>query len=609
MAKLKLRPGLSSIDQVRTVDDIVTMVEFVDWEMRCTGGQMYVIYPPDGGEPITINNSTSFGDWRTVQNARSLARKAGLFEAVDNKIIESAAESKLRADQQRERAEQLIQDINDDTAAQAATEGNTVAKRDIMELVERCQRVGWTTKALGSDKSHYIIHPPKGRPVTVHVASTVRHYPQTVIAQLTRVGLLDAEQQLEPSKIRTTTITTTDIDEQLDGDQILPGMPADEVCAEDDSEIGEPEATVPPSGVGDNPCGITEWQGVEVAEWAWSRSPFGTQDQKAVELLLEDGNVVVACIKGDYVGPTYQSVARIHRRAAHPEILSPAAKSRMRAKELSEQAAARDAADAREAQQDAHRDAYSRPGGGAPVLTLQRASRGPVPMFAPVTKGGALPDQAQRLSQLLSGAGIAERMAATAASIAPISPAVTATPPRQDPVPQLEAALPLPLPVEPETTPEPVLEPAPVRVPEPVQEVITPRRIEATPPLARVGMAQVAAKVRPASIGAQASVSIPGAGAVPLADVVAKLQQLTQGGAAATELREQNEALAAQVAELSAKLDAATRQGQALAEQCIAKDATIRNMRQDQERDAATVAAAQQLQALLGNLMTTPAAA
>lgn len=603
MAKLKLRPGLSSIDQVRTVEDIIAMVQYVEWEMRCSGGQMYVIYPPDGGEQMSINNSSSFGDWRTVQNARSLARKAGLFEAVDKKVIESAAESKLRAEQQRERSEQLIQDINDDTAAQAATEGKTVAKRDIMELVERCQRVGWTTKALGSDKSHYIIHPPKGRPVTVHVASTVRHYPQTVIAQLTRVGLLDAEQQLEPSKIRTTAITTTDIDEQVDGEQILPGMPADEVCAQDDSEIDEPEAPVLPSGVGDNPCGITEWQGVEVAEWAWSRSPFGTQDQKAVELLLEDGNVVVACIKGDYVGPTYQSVARIHRRAAHPEILSPAAKSRMRAKELSEKAAARDAADAREAEQDAHRDVYSRPGGGGPVLTLQRASRGPVPMFAPVTKGGDLPDQAQRLSQLLSGAGIAERMAATAASIAPISPAVTATPPRQDPVPQLEAVRSLPV------EPEPAPEPAPVRVPEPVQEVITPRRIEATPPLARVGMAQVAAKVRPASIGAQASVSVPGAGAVPLADMVAKLQQLTQGGAAASELREQNEALAAQVAELSAKLEAATRQGQALAEQCIAKDATIRKMRQDQERDAATVAAAQQLQALLGNLMTTPAAA
>ncbi|MET0698942.1 MAG: hypothetical protein ABWY93_04695 [Mycobacterium sp.] len=586
---------------------MIRLVEEANWRFRTNSKNMYVIYPPGSSETVTMGSFSN--DYRATRNAKSRLRRHGLFEEVDNQraLARQKAGESLSVEQAD--AELQILRLNEKTAE---AEGDAMAKKALMDLVRRCEAVNWPSKAIGMAKAHYLISPPGGkRAITIAVDSTVKDYPENVLAQLTRAGLLDAEERMpatssddhrSPSNAQAST-------------EVTPDPAVDEIPADDQ---------LAPAGVGDAPGGYRFIEGVEVAEWDYVTTPLGPKDHKSLELLLENGQFVYACIVGDFIGKSWQSVAR-HRKEKHPELLSPGAKAR-HSKKLKE------AQQIEAVMNGYHPDALpdmpppvtpvnGRRNDGPPARAASTAAtraegnalRGPAqpsPLFQPAPHGTPPPSSSERLAALLGSHNVRDR-AATAAN----TPAFSSPPPMLAPATNALAhsangggpAAHQPAP-QPATTPpsRPVAPPAAAPVsPAPPLEV---RRHE-TPPLGRVQIAGVAATARPPAtatantIGGTAAVNVPGAGKVPLADMVKRLEALKDGGEIADQLREQNAHLTATVRDLTSKLTSAQSQGQALAEQCIQKDSTIRRLRQQIEQDAATVAAANQLQTLMSTLM------
>jgi hypothetical protein len=128
------------------------------------------------------------------------------------------------------------------------------------------------------------------------------------------------------------------------------------------------------------------------------------------------------------------------------------------------------------------------------------------------------------------------------------------------------------------------------------QEMPQPRRAEAVPPTVRAGISAVAAATpKPAAV----PVPPAPAGTMNLNSMVTRMRQLAGVEAERAKLHSELEAI-------KRELETAKRQGTQLAEQCIAKDREIRRLREKAQADAATVAAAQELQKLMSSLMTGP---
>jgi hypothetical protein len=524
----------------KDMSGLVALAEQVGWSVR-KHNQQVTIYPPGDHSPVTVG--TRDGDFVAYRNARARLRRVGLFDAAVQHLLDRAADAREIVDRERTATEARIQQINTHAAAAAAEQGAPAmprGKEELHALAARCEAVGWTTRTIGNDKSHILITPPGKRPITIAFNNGQRGYLTTVIAQLTRAGLLDAEAKMG---LRAGSADSAPDDDLTDEATPGPAEPdADEPDA-DEPDAGEPETLAPaaPRGVeaqpGDVPGGITEVRGIKVAEWGPARTPVGAVDNKATELLLEDGSIVYGCHLGDFTGVSWQSVAK-HRKAMHPELLGHAA--RRRAELAAEKLAASHTVPEPTPQVPA--TTWTPPAPPPPLVSLKPAAA-PSMRFQPPTA---------------TEAPVAAPAAASA--VAPAAPA------------------------------------APAR---PVEPPMEPRRVQTAPPAVRAGISTVAAATPKPAVAPVSPAGAP----MDLPTMVARMRQLAGIEAERAKLQEENEQLRRQLDGTQRDLEVARKQGANLAEQCISKDSEIRRLRAQAKTDADAVAAAQELQKVMSQLM------
>lgn len=608
-------------------DDLFKLVQEAQWNFR-RNGDVVVCYPPEG-EPITF--SLGNGDYRVLKNNKSRFRRAGLFDTVDKLRAEQREIVAQRLAEDRDKAEQQIKNIEANN--RLIESGASVGRRDqaLHDLVKRCQDVGWRTRTVGTDQSHIVVTPPNGkRPITIACGSGVSNYATIMLTKLNKAGLAEAEaaKAEQDKQDRAEKLAADRAKGYIESAQPDHQSPGQDTVVQNGRDEQRPEpaesvvAAAPDSGTagqevaeGTGPCpgGYSRVNGIEVAEWTWALTPIKAKDRQAVELLLEDATVHYGCIQGDFVGRNWQSVAK-HRKAQHPEMRSPS--SRARAERMAAVAEANKAL----------------------LLSPSLFSAPPAAQPAPAGNVVALKhddeDYQARLRRLMGTsrvftAGDHDVIAAAEnfmagdydllddqhdddgpCAVQPEEPAVLDR--RQpDGVPTSTAT----------STPAP--DPAPptpseaVRADEqPAPRPLTPRVVNPAPPTARVGIAQMAANIttspRPqpqATLSASATVSAgapPATAAAAGVDLAAMVEKLRRFAS----MEAENRLISAELENLRAALDKAQQeatfarqQGEALADQCIAKDNTIRRLRQELQDQARDVAAARELQALMANLM------
>ncbi len=527
----------------------MAVIKQVGWSYRISKDKA-IVYPPAGG--LVVMSLKSGGDFRAARNALAQLRRAGLFDArqAQQGVRRGAADTQKRC--QLHASEQQFQST---IPGSGPGEGDSVmakSEKQLLELVERCERVGWAVRKIGVTGAHILIHPPEKRPVTIATSSKVNNYPTQILTKLTRAGLLEAESKMnfdhEADRLQRLH------DDRERNERLMPAVQdedATEQAAPEPADEAEPEPEVQRRG--DVPGGVSEVRGVAVAEWDFARTPIGATDKKTIELLLEDGTLHYSCLLGDFIGATWQAVSK-HRKGAHPELRSAAAQ-------------ARDAAAAKAAE----------------AAALAEAVVNSTPTVKAVAAGAKK---------------------TTAASKPAALPARSTPAPQQGVAGKADAAVVRLV----ERHPQPVLfsaaEPAPPATPA-TPALPAPQRIEPMPPAARVGLSSVAAVRRTPSKPVEA----PAAG-LDLPGMLQRMRELAAADAERAtlarqlaEARLQNERLQAHIADLDKRLRTYTEQGARLADECIAKDNTIRRLREKIEADAVTVSAAAELQKLMATLM------
>lgn len=589
----------SSAQEANTGEDFFKLVQEAGWKFR-RNGETVVCYPPEG-EPLTFG--LVGGDYRSLQNHKSRLKRAGLFTLVDELRTEQREIVAQRLADDREKIEQQIKDIEQSNRLNES--GEAVGRRDqaLFDLVERCKAVGWRTRTVGTDQSHIVITPPAGkRPITIACGSGVSNYATMMLSKLNKAGLAEAEAaKAEQDNRDRAEIPTTDQAGHTAEPAKVPLGDAPAVSTGNGPDCGIEE------GIGICPGGYATVDGVDVAEWTWALTPIKAKDRQAVELLLEDATVRYGCIVGDFIGPNWQSVAK-HRKAEHPELRSPSARARdERLRGIAELNRTRILTPSLFTQEPATTNAQSN------LLELKAVNEDYATRLRRLMGTGRVFTQADNAIieaagnfqagdyEILSDdddvyAGDEPTGEDRDSTTPPLLSLVTAADDKDTAGPASAAA---------------ATDDGPAAPPPVTARVVTP-----APPTARVGIAQMAASIstsgRSTRQSALAGTAMVSAGAEPaaaagagldLAAMVDKLRRFAQ-------LEAENRRLRAELDELKATADKATRelsfaaqQGQALADQCISKDNTIRRLRQELQEQQRDVAAARELQALMANLI------
>lgn len=609
------------------------LIEEAGWRWRNAGdGDGFVAYPPNGSAAVSFNPGNGNGDWRHLENNKARLRRAGLFDHVDAKRAAAREQAAGKLQQDRAQAQELIDRSDartttpaDDTDAPTVVTnndhaGDDMARRDkaLFDLVARCEAVGWRTRSVGSDRSHVVVTPPDGkRPITIACGSGVVDYLTKVEAKLKRAGLAEAEaaKAAQDQKNRLQRIADDRARNRYTDTDTAPTTQT--------TDNGQsPALAPPPAAAGDCPGGYLTVDNIEVAEWAYVKTPVGAIDRKAVELLLEDSSVRYGCILGDFIGTSWQAVSR-HRGAAHPELKPPrkSPKPRTGQPDLDPAPATRPAED-----QVLHLftlppaapAAAPVPVGsdyGARLAALLGPRRLSASDHAIITAGAtfaeaadddltavydltAVDDDDLRVDDDLTADGVlddhgpADRITADDDDTPQPATPTTATsggPATSSSGTSSTGTSSRPTPPPPDTdTPEPL-----------VARIVTP-----APPITRAALSTIAATAPATPVPAALN------GHNNLAGIVANLQRYATLNAENEQLRAELNTIREQLADtqqqmqaLRKELDTANAQGATLAEQCINKDSTVRRLRAELTAMAGDIEAARQLQALVFNLM------